>query len=1735
MNSTFSRSQIIIARLLLVSFVLASCNNNNIPQPSQASKATVKAKPSSRRSDQKEEKSILIDSERDHLVAKVKNQPEACVDISCMGVLAEEKEQDKKLQPKNTSKQPSGTSTKGEKEKLTHNQQNLIKKSQSSVDQQQLKSHTYAEALEILQAKHSNVTVINLSQEKLNKKEFKALKKAVNKNPTLGYIHWGEIPTDCKRVKKKIESKLVKNICTYAHHPSDYAHGLFSSHVYNNPKEGEEVDLRALSKNLGHDFPTTLLTNWKVIQAKDDSKSSGFYSALYVNEATRQAVLAFQGTNDLIKDLMIEDMQGVLGNANTRQQELVYEAAETAVSYVNQHGLHLSITGHSLGGYLAELAVVYCYLDFEYRQVKAIVFDSPGTARKLDTFQSNIINLSTEFKIADLPIITYLSAPNPINTCNAHPGEAYRVQPELKWEGWLEILEKVAKEAGNIPVIGEDIGATNKGLLTLTGHSLTTILNEFDPITGKPKEYVRIADWPKLKTDSFTYTGKKGKLSGYIGSKMGASAGSGLGTTMDIPGAYTVGNIVGGFIGNRIGRAISKTSGAFAFESIASVLLEYSKIGQSQFWETLEHLDENYKQPNLEAEKAFRLNYEGHYDQSSLKPDEHILHIDTFRSVDWYLYELYKYRNILKKVNNSGITLQALNNILADYEVIELSGRAHIKLKPTQKYVEALRDKMRRALAVLSSDTIEQAIGPDMVRQALIQCMEKPAIQALSQLHSYIAAARLKDYIPRLAKEQELSQKLEKANVCVVYGYKGVGKKTLVAEYGHANKAKQPVWWMQAETAENLLSSYQKLAQDLGINYQDLAKEVKQKPNEYLLELTRRIYNFLTDRKQSILLILNDAEDPALITDCLLHRNTLTKTIITTRNKIKFRNYDQVELTAFSLEEGKTYIRKNLASDLHQFSESDILTLINEVGLIPKKLALAVGYIKERRLLTIGGYVNKLKDAKKLDKKGTNTFELPEASLGLEILDFPAQLVMLYSAYLDPQFIPLSLISEVLKIEDEQILEKALITLEELSLINIISNEGNQLGIQIDREIQAACKAFQGWSKGIVHLERDIIKNLITVLNQLMPQLPEIPDHKWEQAKLYASNVDHVLANTSKEIIQQQLAVHLLDWMGNYYTKVQFNYEQALHIYQQALAISESIYSANHSAIADLSNNIGKVYRHLGLFQEALAYLNKSYTISVSIYSADHPDVADLLNNIGNVYADLGQLKKALEYYKKSRAIIKSIYSPNHPFMVDLLNDIGNAYSDLGQFQKSSKYYKRARAISKSIYSTNHPAIASLSNNIGNVYADLGQPTKALEYYEKPLEIQEAIYIGNHPDVAILLNNIGNAYSDLGQPQKGLEYYLKSLAMRKAIYPANHPAIAASLHNMGVVYFELDQPQEALKCYNKTLEMMKSIYPVNHPDIASLLNNIGNFYADLGHLKEGLKYYKKSRAIRRAIYPTNHPAIAASLNNIGTVYADLGRPKRALKYYKKSLAIKGNVYAGNHPAIATSLNNLGSVYFNLSQPQAALEYYNKSRAMIEAIYPLNHPAIVTLLNSIGDVYKTLGENQEAAKYFNQANEIISRGQPFSNNANRYQTWWNVTTRWLNSLASWWKEEATGMAIDTDHVHIKELLMLKSKCQDLIQEAATVSTDKWYVYSLEDMVADIDKILKRKENIDEDTLKYFNKRLRGVKRDFLEEEIMPYKLPYPYKSDIVKPLEPVQLLLPEFNALSYQGSNMLALP
>jgi len=146
----------------------------------------------------------------------------------------------------------------------------------------------------------------------------------------------------------------------YKQHPTDFIHGLLSSHVYTDSREGTLVQFTANASSAVLQFDNSqyneILKDWHVDKIYNKPESDNYYSVLYVNDTTGQAVLAHRGT-DIMGSLkgqhgsLKADFVEVLNREIALQQIEAYSSTNDAVDIVSSKKYNLSLTGHSLGSF----------------------------------------------------------------------------------------------------------------------------------------------------------------------------------------------------------------------------------------------------------------------------------------------------------------------------------------------------------------------------------------------------------------------------------------------------------------------------------------------------------------------------------------------------------------------------------------------------------------------------------------------------------------------------------------------------------------------------------------------------------------------------------------------------------------------------------------------------------------------------------------------------------------------------------------------------------------------------------------------------------------------------------------------------------------------------------------------------------------------------------------------------------------------------------------------------------------------------------------------------------------------------------------------------------------------------------------------------------------------------------------------------------------------------------------
>jgi CHAT domain-containing protein/tetratricopeptide (TPR) repeat protein len=356
-------------------------------------------------------------------------------------------------------------------------------------------------------------------------------------------------------------------------------------------------------------------------------------------------------------------------------------------------------------------------------------------------------------------------------------------------------------------------------------------------------------------------------------------------------------------------------------------------------------------------------------------------------------------------------------------------------------------------------------------------------------------------------------------------------------------------------------------------------------------------------------------------------------------------------------------------------------------------------------------------------------------------------------------------------------------------------------------------------------------------------------------------------------------------------------YQEALPLFQQSLAINEKAFGPDSANVAAISSYMALLYEASGQYDKALLLFLRSLNISEKAYGAQHTATADVLSNLAELYGLLGQYDKALSLYQRALTIYEKVNGRAHTSTANTLGSMGALYGVLDQFDKALPLLQQNLVINEKVLKPDDPAIAASLNNLAELYRRLGKYDEALPLYERALAIQTRTQRAESGDTAAVLHNLALLYQNMGQLDLALTFELRALSIKEKVLGSEHADIAYSLLNLANLYQSLGQYDRALPLLQRALLIAEKALGNYHAATVLSMDHLGVLYDHTGKPDEALPLFQ--RAYRSAQSARIPEILAAVQDNLGEHYAARGNPSTAIFYLKAAVNTMQGIRAGS--------------------------------------------------------------------------------------------------------------------------------------------------------------------------------------------------------------------------------------------
>ena len=555
------------------------------------------------------------------------------------------------------------------------------------------------------------------------------------------------------------------------------------------------------------------------------------------------------------------------------------------------------------------------------------------------------------------------------------------------------------------------------------------------------------------------------------------------------------------------------------------------------------------------------------------------------------------------------------------------------KIKGLLKEIKAKAGKedlkyVNEQLAEIDQITATQSEKLKMLYHLYEELSAALANRTLPTLTSKLLHERLGDEFVNQGVFERIDTALNNGKKAVISAFAGTGKSTNANEYGHYLKdSGKIVRWLSSDSDTKVKIDYDQIALELGVKVDGVDKS----------KIIDQVNRKLTDNKNDLTFIFDNVQDYNDIREYVVNLPQQIKLILTTRagkldkgRKDSIKNYETIELKDFDHDQAKQLLKINKDTSL-------LDELVEVLGKLPLKLNQAATYLREYNVTEVRDYIDEVRNG-----KSAVSFLIDDLKK-----DGGAWQLLHYATYLDPDFVNKEILLKLLNIESSSF-QEICNELAQHSLANLVSKDSST-GLKIHRLVQEDSmryinSKYQGKSK-----EQEVLNDILTVLNELMPSVDESPGESWKIAKKLVGNVIAVIkAMDNGEINPNNKLAYLNAKLGSYKKYISREFVSSKEYYEQALAMYQNLYQGDHPEIARGLNNVGMAYKTLGDSRKGLEYYEQALAMYQNLYQGDHPDIARGLNNVGMAYKTLGDSRKGLEYFEQALEMSKKIYGSSH-------------------------------------------------------------------------------------------------------------------------------------------------------------------------------------------------------------------------------------------------------------------------------------------------------------------------------------------------------------------------------------------------------------------------------------------------------------------------------------------------------
>jgi len=320
---------------------------------------------------------------------------------------------------------------------------------------------------------------------------------------------------------------------------------------------------------------------------------------------------------------------------------------------------------------------------------------------------------------------------------------------------------------------------------------------------------------------------------------------------------------------------------------------------------------------------------------------------------------------------------------------------------------------------------------------------------------------------------------------------------------------------------------------------------------------------------------------------------------------------------------------------------------------------------------------------------------------------------------------------------------------------------------------------------------------------------------------------------------------------------------------------------------AKLQATLGRTYRALGLFRDAIPLQERVRDYNLAVYGLENTNTLIAMHNLARSFDDAGRLDEALKLREQVVELMRKLMGPEHPDTLKAIGSLAISYSEVGRRDEALKLRAEALRLNRKVNGLEHPDTLVAMGNLANSYYETGRLNEALKLREEALPLSRKVNGPENPWTLTAIGNLAISYQEAGRQDEALKLRVETLAISRKVSGAEHPDTLRAMINLANSYNDLGRWEEALKLMEEALPLCRKVNGPEHPATLVAMDNLANCYYKAGHWEEARKWLEDALPLSRKLSGPGHPDTLWVMNTLVDAYAEGGRSMEATALLEK--------------------------------------------------------------------------------------------------------------------------------------------------------------------------------------------------------------------------------------------------------